>query len=110
MQQPRALIDQIQEIIAKYRTLSTADLKDLKKRTELAEMIDKSTLPAYHKEVRHLGLLTQNDGETTLALYLAKQQELLRHTEALLTIERRVLEERLQRQVQSKPLNAPNQS
>lgn len=94
MQQSRNLVDQIQEILAKYRNL---DLKDAKKKAELRTMIEQSTVPSYHKEVLALALLTDNDGEVTLALYMAKQQEMLRHTEALLTIERRALEERLKK-------------
>ena len=91
-QQPRALLDQIQDILAKYRNLNE---KDKPATDAFAKLIAESTLPSYHKEVLVVGLLTPQDGETTLTLHLLKQQEQMRHTEALLNIERKVLEERI---------------
>jgi hypothetical protein len=91
-QQPRALLDQIQDILARYRNL---DEKDKGAMDAFAKMIADSGLPSYHKEVLVVALLTPQDGETVLTLSLLRQQEQLRHTEALLNIERRVLEERI---------------
>ena len=101
MIQPRSLLDQIQSILSKYRNMSLLDLKNKDKRQELVTAINETTIPSYHKEVMTLGLLTDNDGETVLAMYIAKQQEQLRHLQALLTIERNVLEER-SRKLQSR--------
>lgn len=91
-QQPRALLDQIQDILAKYRNLNESDKDAL---DTFAKLIVDSNLPSYHKEVLVVGLLTPQDGETTLTLHLLRQQEQMRHTEALLNIERKVLEERI---------------
>lgn len=89
---PRAFTDQIQEILAKYRNL---DVKDKGATDAFAKQIAESTIPSYHKEVLVVGLLTARDGETTLSLHMLRQQEQLKHLEALLNIERRVLEERI---------------
>ena len=90
-QQPRALLDQIQDILAKYRNLNE---KDKGATDAFAKVIAESTLPSYHKEVLVVGLLTPREGETTLSLHMLHQQEQLRHLEAMVNIERRVLEER----------------
>jgi hypothetical protein len=91
-QQSRPLGDQLQEILAKYRNLN---LKDPKACDEFTKAIVSSGLPSYHKEMLTIGLLTEHDGTTTLALHMLKNQEQLRHAEALHNIERRVLEERI---------------
>ncbi len=90
--QPRAFIDQIQEVLAKYRNLDEKNKTDV---DAFAKTIAESTIPSYHKEVLVVGLLTPRDGEATLALHLLRQQEQLKHLEALFNIERRVLEERI---------------
>lgn len=97
-QQPRPLLDQIQEILAKYRNL---DLKDAKAVEAFTAQIQETSLPTYHKEVLLAGLLIAESGETLLTLHLLKQQEVMRHTEALLNIERRVIEERLRKRGQA---------
>lgn len=91
-QQPRALLDQIQDILAKYRNLNE---KDKGATDAFAKMIADSGLPSYHKEVLVVALLTPQDGETLLTLDLLRRQEQIRHTEALFNIERRVVEERI---------------
>lgn len=93
-QQPRALLDQIQDILAKYRNLNE---KDKGAMDAFAKVIADSSLPSYHKEVMVVGLLTAREGETTLALHMLHKQEELRHLEAMINIERRVLEERNQK-------------
>lgn len=91
-QSSRPLGDQLQEILAKYRNLN---LKDAKACDEFTKLIVGSGLPSYHKEMLTIGLMTEHDGTTTLALHMLKGQEQLRHAEALHNIERRVLEERI---------------
>lgn len=93
-QQPRGLLDQIQDILAKYRNLNEKDKVAVEAFTKL---VAESGLPSYHKEVLVAGLLTVSEGETVLTLNLLRQQEQLKHTEALFNIERRVIEERTQK-------------
>lgn len=90
----RPHLDQIQAFIATYRNLNE---KDTAAKAALAKDIEASSLPSYHKEAMTVGLLTTGDGETILALSILRQQEQLRHTEALLNIERKVLEERIKK-------------
>ena len=94
MSQAKTLVDQIQEILAKYRNLNE---KDLDAKDAFAKLIAESSLPSYHKEVLVVGLLTPQDGETVLTMSLLRQQEHMRHTEALLNIERRVIDERIKK-------------
>jgi hypothetical protein len=93
-QQPRAFLDQIQEILAKYRNLNE---KDKAATDAFAKLIAESSLPSYYKEVLVVGLLTPRDGETILSMHMLRQQEQLKHQEALMNIEHRVLEERIQK-------------
>lgn len=85
---------QLEQILALYRKANTVDERH---RQQLADEIGKSRLPRYHKEVLMATLLAKTSEEVTLALHLIRNQELLRHADALNMIERKVLAERLKK-------------
>lgn len=85
---------QLEAILAQYRK---SDTMSERQRQQLSEEINKSRLPRYHKEVLLATLLAKTSEEVTLALHLLRNQELLRHADALNMIERKVLTERLRK-------------
>jgi hypothetical protein len=89
---PRDFLNAITGILSAYRELKPGDEKG---REAIAKQIAESNLPQFHKEAMTVGLLTKHDGETLLALSVLRQQEQMRHTEALFNIERRILEARM---------------
>lgn len=89
---------QLESILESYRKANT---KDGRQRQALADSIQASTLPRYHKEALLAVLLASTSEEVTLSLMLLRNQELLRHADALNAIERRVLAERLKKIQQS---------
>lgn len=89
---------QLESILERYRK---SDTRDGRQRQALADTIQASTLPRYHKEALLAVLLAATSEEITLSLLLLRNQELLRHADALNAIERRVLAERLKKIQQS---------
>ncbi len=87
------ITDQITEILAYYRT---CNLKDDKDKTALLEKVQRSSVPAYFKEVLTT-LVVDNEADVVATLYTLRQQENLRHSEACLQIERKLLEARVQK-------------
>ena len=93
-QQPQAQTVQIQDLLARYRNLN---LKDEAATKAFAKAIADSSIPSYHKDVLAVGLLTVQEGETIMTLAMLRSQEQMRHLEALISIEKRVLDERIKK-------------
>jgi hypothetical protein len=103
-QQPQAQTVQIKDLLARYRGLN---LKDETATKAFAKAIADSSIPSYHKDVLAVGLLTVQEGETVLTLSMLREQEKMRHLEALLNIEKRVLDERIKKQQAMVPTAKP---
>jgi len=85
---------QLESILESYRK---TNIKDGRQRQALADSIQASTLPRYHKESLLAILLASTGEEVTLSMQLLRNQEVLRHADALNAIERRLLAERLKK-------------
>lgn len=83
---------QLESILARYRK---TDITKDPQRKALADEINQSRLPRYHKEVLLAVFLAKSSEEITLALHLLRSQEVLRHMDALGVIESKALTERL---------------
>lgn len=83
---------QLEAILARYRK---ADITKDPQRKALADEINQSRLPRYHKEVLLAVFLAKSSEEATLALHLLRSQEMLRHQDALGVIEAKAITERL---------------
>lgn len=94
MSQSQTLNEQINELIALYQN---TDIKNQAQRQDLATKVNESGLPRYHKEAMLIAFLSKSAEEVTVSLHLMRQQEVLRHSDALMKIEQRVLGARLKR-------------
>ena len=82
---------QIQEIVALY--LKT-DISNEAQQKALSKLISESMLPRYHKEVMTAAFLEPDSSTCVSLLYLLKQQEILRHADALMKFEQQVIASR----------------
>lgn len=87
-------IQQTNDILAAYIKM---DSKDPEQAKALAKQISEAALPRYHKEVLQSVLLDADESRVTSILYLLKQQEILRHADALLKFEQRIMMARIQK-------------
>lgn len=85
---------QMQDILALYEKTDTSVPAQ---QQALAKLISECALPRYHKEVMTAAFL-EGDVNTFLSLlYLLKQQEIMRHADALMKFEQRVIAARTQK-------------
>jgi hypothetical protein len=89
------LVQQLHEICEMFHR---TDLNSDEPRNKLAEKIDVSALPRYHKEVLKVAFLTKRPELVSIGLHVVHQQEILRHQDSLVKIQQKALTERIRKE------------
>ena len=99
MSDRKSVADSITDIMALYHR---SNMNNSAEKTAVADVINASPLPQFHKEALQAALLSDTDSEAIISIELLKHNEQLRHLDSMNKVIRRGLNERIKKIIKPK--------